>query len=178
MRRPDAACFPGAAQPVNGMMPAEKFADESAAQAANAAPSDARDLRPTRDWGRLVVIHIKVAALAPLVAAASYSLISPDRATLLTWKGFVGSIALVGCTYVFFGAFAIAGVILVSPPLCLASKIRSAWMARVLTMVVAGGVAWLVGGMSDVAAFQIAATLTAILGVLRLEHAWRTTKIN
>lgn len=158
------------------MTPVDHIDEGNADKIANAASAEATNTQKPRDWARLITTHIKVAALAPFVAATLYSLLSPDRATLFTWRGFVGYIALVGCTYVFFGVFAIAGVILVSPLLYWFSKIRSARIGLVAAILVTGGAAWVIGSLSDVRAFQIAAAITAVLGAVKLERAWRTTK--
>jgi hypothetical protein len=134
--------------------------------------------RPKRDWARLIMIHIYVTALTPLVAATLYSIVSPERGTFFTGRGLIAYGALVGCTYAFFGIFAIAGVIVASPVVALFSKYTAPWLGRLLAISVFGIASWFIGSLSDVPAFQIAAAATAALASAKLEHAWRITRLN
>jgi hypothetical protein len=152
--------------------------DDGESRKDDSGPTEAPDLRLTRDWTRLIAVHIYVAGLTPFVAATFYSILSPDRATLLTGRGLFTYIVLVGCTYLFFGGFAIAAVILASPALGLLSKLTVPWLGCVLAIGLMSLLAWVIGSLSADRAFQIAATATAGLASAQLERAWRKTGPN
>ena len=159
------------------MTPAEKSDERNAPRTESACTVEAHHSRPKRDWPRLVVIHINVTALTPLVAATLYSILSPERSTLVTGRGLVAYVALVGCTYAFFGIFAIAGVATASPVLAMLARYTAPWIGRILAMGLFGAAAWFIASLSDVPAFQIAAAATAALASARLEKAWRATRL-
>lgn len=160
------------------MRSAEKSDEQNAGRTESACAVGANRVRPKRDWGRLITIHIYVAALAPLVAATLYSIISPERRTFFTGRGLVAYVALVGCTYAFFGIFAIAGVVMASPVVALFSKYTAPWLGRLLALGIFGIASWFIASLSDVRAFQVAAAATAALASAKLEHAWRITRLN
>jgi hypothetical protein len=158
------------------MRPLQKIDDENTVLVQSGPAAEAPDLRRTRDWARLIAVHIYVAGMAPFAAATLYSVINSDRATLLTGRGFIGYLALVACTYLFFGWFAIAGIIFASPVLALFSKTTAPWLGRLLAISMTGVIAWLIGGLSGVREFQIAAVLTTAFVSFKLEDAWRKTR--
>jgi hypothetical protein len=161
-----------------GMTPLDTTDDGRSDKDESGPSIEGPQLRLTRDWARLIAVHIYVAGLTPFVAATFYSIVSSDRATLLSGRGFFTYLVLVGCTYVFFGGFAIAAVILASPALALFSKLTVPWVGCILAIGVMSVLAWVIGGVSDVRAFQIAATATAALASAKLERAWRKTRPN
>ena len=112
------------------------------------------------------------------MAATFYTIFSPDRATLLHWRGIVGFLALVLCTYLFFGMFAIAAVILISPAMWLFAKIPGAPVGWILSAMLGGGVAWLIcdWGEKEYQAFQFSAAATAALTAASIQNAWRRTR--
>ena len=160
------------------MTSAEKSDDQNAPRIESACAVEAEHPRAKRDWGRLILIHIKVTALTPVVAATLYSILSPERRTLFTGRGLIAYVALVGCTYAFFGIFAIAGVAMASPVLALLARYTAWWLGRILAMSLFGAAAWFIASLSDVPVFQIAAAATAALSSAKLEHAWRVTRGN
>jgi hypothetical protein len=160
------------------MTPPHTIDDGKSGRGESNPSTEAPELRLTRDWARLIAVHIYVAGLIPFVAATFYSIVSSDRAMLLTGRGLFTYIVLVGCTYVFFGGFAIAAVILASPALALFSKLTVPWLGCVFAVGVMSLLTWVIGSLSDVRAFQIAAAATAGLASAQLERAWRKTGAN
>jgi hypothetical protein len=128
-----------------------------------------------RNWAQLGLAHVKVAALCPALAATIFWLLGPERSSLIHLKGLFAFIVTVGCTYLFFGVFAVAAVALVSPVVWILSKIPWPWVGRAAAFSIGGGAAWFICKVTvnDMPPFQIALVVTATVATVLLERAWR-----